>query len=537
MENYIGDAEGSWKDMEQVFEEEKKQLSKNNSISISSFPKQIKHFLKLQQMKNQPENKGISDDKKRKCYEDSIQLFFRVFVDSKATFDEEKHAKSICSKFPLFGISAAFKKFQTHEPLLKYEEQAIINFANRFTTCTLNQDTIARMTEDPDLRAKAAQVVAIVKAVNIHNHTRSCRKYDTTCRFGFGKFPSWKTLISKPSTLPMPEKETKMAEHAKILKAVKGVLDDDDALTKILSQYPNKENEKRDEYEENRQKRIKEVLTLAGLRTEADFDLYIEALETSNSGYSIIMQRDIDELFVNSYNPEWARAWNGNHDLQICLDYFAVITYITEYYTKDDSEVSKLLVDAMKEMDCDTLKEKMIILMNTYISARQMGESEAFFKIFPDFLLKNSNVTTVFVPVSRKENRSKFLMKIDEKLSYNGQEKLKVEGRDGFYVEKYDIVSKYERLVKKEKDEISFSHFAKMFSPSWKKKKSEEEDVEDINQEEDADNNQEDDENIDKEDGEMNQEEDREKKKADSIDKSEGPTEETKFDYVMSCKR
>ena len=92
-------------------------------------------------------------------------------------------------------------------------------------------------------------------------------------------------------------------------------------------------------------------------------------------------------------------------------------------------------------------------------------------------------------------------------------------------------------MVKKEKDELSFSHFAKMFFPSWKKKKSGEEDVEDINQEEDADNNQEDDENIDKEDGEMNQEEDREKKKADSIDKSEGPTEETKFDYVMSCKR
>ena len=39
------------------------------------------------------------------------------------------------------------------------------------------------------------------------------------------------------------------------------------------------------------------------------------------------------------------------------------------------------------------------------------------------------------------------------------------------------------------------------------------------------------------EDGETNQEEDREKKKGDSINKSEGPTEETKFDYVMSCRR
>ena len=49
------------------------------------------------------------------------------------------------------------------------------------------------------------------------------------------------------------------------------------------------------------------------------------------------MERDIDEVFVNSYNPEWILAWNGNMDLQICLDFFAVITYITEYYTKDDT--------------------------------------------------------------------------------------------------------------------------------------------------------------------------------------------------------
>ena len=72
------------------------------------------------------------------------------------------------------------------------------------------------------------------------------------------------------------------------------------------------------------------------------------------------MERDIDELNVNSYNPEWARAWEGNHDLQICLDYFAVITHITEYYSKNDSDISKLLVEALKESDSESLKEKMV---------------------------------------------------------------------------------------------------------------------------------------------------------------------------------
>ena len=262
-----------------------------------------------------------------------------------------------------------------------------------------------------------------------------------------------------------------MAQYEKILKDVKNVLIDQDTIDKILAEYPNKSNESRDEYVKNRKERIKKILALAGLNTEDDLQLYVEALQTSKSGYSIILERDIDELYVNSYNPEWARAWNGNHDLQICLDYFAVITYITEYYCKDDSGTMKALITALKESDTDTLKEIMILLMNTYICARQMGEAEALFKIFPDFHLKKSDVSTVFVPVNKRENRSKFLMKVDEKFDHPGLKKFKVDGREGDYIEKYDIVSKFERIEDKVKDlELSFSQFSKMYSPTWKEK-------------------------------------------------------------------
>ena len=85
-------------------------------------------------------------------------------------------------------------------------------------------------------------------------------------------------------------------------------------------------------------------------------------------------------------------------------------------------------MDALKTALYDTLKEKMQVLMNTFISARQMGETEALYKIFPDFHLKDSNVTAVFVPVSRKENRSKYLLKIDEDINYNNQEKIRIAG-------------------------------------------------------------------------------------------------------------
>ena len=118
-----------------------------------------------------------------------------------------------------------------------------------------------------------------------------------------------------------------------------------------------------------------------------------------------------------------------------------------------------------------------------------MGETEAFYKIFPDFHLKDSNVTTVFVPVSKKENRSKFLLKVDENMNYNGQEKFQIEGRDGYFVEKYDIVSKYERCENKPLG-LVYSHFAKMYTPAWsegKPKKDHDNDSDVYNSSEDED--------------------------------------------------
>ena len=63
---------------------------------------------------------------------------------------------------------------------------------------------------------------------------------------------------------------------------------------------------------------------------------YIIALQEScRKGISIILQRDIDEIYINNYNPEWLLAWDGNIDIQPCFDFFGVITYITEYFTID----------------------------------------------------------------------------------------------------------------------------------------------------------------------------------------------------------
>ena len=85
----------------------------------------------------------------------------------------------------------------------------------------------------------------------------------------------WKTLISKPSKLiPTEKKET----FSKVLKDVRAILDDDETIKKILDEYPNRRNENREEYVKNREKRIKKVLNLAGLKSFIN-DLNIELLD------------------------------------------------------------------------------------------------------------------------------------------------------------------------------------------------------------------------------------------------------------------
>ena len=46
-----------------------------------------------------------------------------------------------------------------------------------------------------------------------------------------------------------------------------------------------------------------------------------------------------------------------------------------------------------------------------------MGLSEAFMKIFPDIKLKDSNISSVFVPLGKKEDISRYLLRADPELT------------------------------------------------------------------------------------------------------------------------
>ena len=95
---------------------------------------------------------------------------------------------------------------------------------------------------------------------------------------------------------------------------------------------------------------------------------YENALAVNKSGYRPYYKRDIAETMVNTYNAEWIAAWNGNMDIQLCLDFFAVITYISDYYSKDDSGTMELLLNALKDVENQDLKTKLRTIQSVFLT-------------------------------------------------------------------------------------------------------------------------------------------------------------------------
>ena len=84
-------------------------------------------------------------------------------------------------------------------------------------------------------------------------------------------------------------------------------------------------------------------------------------------------------------------------DIALCLDFFAIITYITDYYTKTESGVTKAInaaVKASKERG-DDMTTTMRHLAHAFHKSREMGESEAYYRIFPHLHLSQSNIKSL----------------------------------------------------------------------------------------------------------------------------------------------
>ena len=143
-----------------------------------------------------------------------------------------------------------------------------------------------------------------------------------------------------------------------------------------------------------------------------DYDDYEDALKISERGKQIVLRRRPNECFINNYNKHFIKAYQANMDLQFCFDPYAVVTYVCDYWMKDESGMTDFLKEAFKEAKSWENRALLSYLKRTYMSKRQLGKCEAVYRAIPSMKLQGSNIACTFVQSGYPNNQSKFLRKV-----------------------------------------------------------------------------------------------------------------------------
>ena len=227
------------------------------------------------------------------------------------------------------------QKFGIHGYLTDFPEKTA-ELADMLVTCQTSNEVLKKT----------------VSEVQIHKHTKSCRKYNGNCRYGFSKLPSRRTFLTEPlpKDIDPQEKKQKIDAANEILTKARNVLDDPD-IDEDMS--------------------FDEFLTAIDTAEED----YEKALSTSHRGRVLVLKRSVKERFVNNFNEEMLQAWNANMDIQLAIDPFAIITYIVSYVNKDETQITKFLKEALNSTAGKGVAEQLKALKTAFLTNRQIGHS------------------------------------------------------------------------------------------------------------------------------------------------------------------
>ena len=247
-------------------------------------------------------------------------------------------------------------------------------------------------------------------------------------------------------------------KHNDIISKVMSVVESDDDIKEIVTKFDKQSEMNSMEHAKGKEMRIREVCKKA----KVEYDDYIQALSLNRAGYQIVMSRNVDELYINNYNVEWMRNWNGNHDIQIAIDFFAVITYLTNYISKPDTATVEIVKNAMKDTPATDYKDRMRIAANVFLKTRQIYESEAVYRLIPSLTLSMSNISCQFVATGSKDDRSVRWIRATEEQLQSGIKFVQLDNQEGYYYQQQTLWDKYLRRPGVLED-ISFAQFAKCF--------------------------------------------------------------------------
>lgn len=187
--------------------------------------------------------------------------------------------------------------------------------------------------------------------------------------------------------------------------------------TQILHPLEQDEERYRKDGKENYTKIHKRIKELFAKPDEISFDDILNQLELSEQEYlfairsslkksTVFLKRGSMDIGINAYNREILQMFESNMDIQFILNEFAVASYIVNYISKIDSGLSKLLRQAVAEIDVGnlTLRERFRKISNVFNNGLLLSAQEAVYLCLSMPLSKSSR-NIVFINTGPKESR------------------------------------------------------------------------------------------------------------------------------------
>ena len=403
------------------------------------------------------------------------------------------------------GLQTTFKKLKERQRLSTDDILPLQCFIDATVTCTTNIDELKRFFrpafDDNDVEQDecikeceprkcnvcAEQCALLIRQrvmeVNTHHHTKTCHKKGPDCRFSIPRPPSEFTIIAQAmpeevkkiecetvKTLAyikqkvkaelklieddLNERKNKNNQYAEIqgtlgemlmkLFPIIGISDDEETISikEEGEEYKLKTGFVKETWKQN-QRFDKGEINLLAPRERIQSAVYHYALSVCRHGTKVVLKRNLQDIFVNNFNPDWMIAWDGNMDIQPCLDYFSVITYMTDYVCKAETKTTQILKDVKKakKKENASSRDLMYALAQAYLTSREMGECEAYYKLDKNLHFKQANVKTIFIGSGFPQNRAKFLRKC--KTDADTSRGFIVDGHEGKFLESESHHCKY----------------------------------------------------------------------------------------------
>lgn len=180
-----------------------------------------------------------------------------------------------------------------------------------------------------------------------HHHTKTCTKRSKVCRFGFPRPPIPQTMILRPNNERTVSKEQK--KHIRTI---------------LRNNNPSE-------------------LTFADwlLSNNITFPLYIAYLKTTIDTPTLFLQRTPSDIFTNNFNPNIAKLWYANTDIQFVLNAHGAASYCTSYMTKMDTTLTKALKQEFKACinDNSSTLDRLKRMGTTLLHTQQISSQQAIY--------------------------------------------------------------------------------------------------------------------------------------------------------------